>query len=163
MTNTKPPGETTELRVLVDTNVLISYLLAPNPHSTIPSILNAAFEGKYILLMPEAILTELANTVGSRKHLAKRISVGQAKEFVDVLKIIAELIPSLHEPIPRVTRDPKDDYLLAYALLGRADYLVTGDEDLLVLAGVEGVEIVRPAEFQEILTTSTTRPSSSTR
>ncbi|HEX9990949.1 MAG TPA: putative toxin-antitoxin system toxin component, PIN family [Chloroflexia bacterium] len=137
--------------MLIDTNVLISYLLAPTPHSTIPLIIDAAFERKYILLMPKAILTELASTVGSRKHLAKRISMEQAQEFVDMLKIIVDLIPSVHEPIPPVTRDPKDDYLLAYALLGRADYLVTGDDDLLVLGAIEGVEIVRPAEFREVL------------
>jgi predicted nucleic acid-binding protein len=50
-----------------------------------------------------------------------------------------------------VTRDIKDDYLLAYALVGRADYLVTGGEDLLVLGDVEGVKIVRPAEFWRVI------------
>ena len=49
--------------------------------------------------------------------------------------------------MPSVTRDRKDDYLLAYAVVGRADYLVTGDRDLLVLGEVEGVRIVSPAGF----------------
>lgn len=151
MSNIQPERQTTKPRVLIDTNVLISYLLVPNSHATIPSIINSAFEGKYILLVPEAVLTELTNTIGSRKHLAKRISVEQARKFVEVLKAVAELLPEILEPIPSVTRDPKDDYLLAYTLLGRGDYLVTGDEDLLVLGEVEGVKVIRPAEFKEVL------------
>jgi len=138
-------------RVLFDTNILISYLLVPNPQSTIPSIVNAAFEGAYTLLVPGALLTELTGTVKARKHLAKRLSPEQAQEFAALLMSIAEPIAEIHESIPAVTRDPKDDYLLAYALLGRADYLVTGDDDLLVLREVEGVKIVRPAEFKQLL------------
>jgi uncharacterized protein len=154
MPNTNPRKTTNPLRmlrVLVDANVLISYLLAPNSQGTIPSIITAAFEGKYTLLISDALLTELANTIKARERLAKRISVEQAEKFIEVLKVIAEPLPEISEPIPSVTRDPKDDYLLAYALLGRADYLVTGDDDLLVLEAVEGVKIVRPIDFKQIL------------
>lgn len=147
----KPTSEHRIPRVLIDTNVLISYLLAPDSDSTIARIVEAAFEGEYILLIPDALLTELSNTIKARKHLAKRISVEQAEEFVALLKAIAEALPEVSEPIPAVTRDPKDDYLLAYALFGRADYLVTGDDDLLVLAEDVGVKIVPPAEFWKIL------------
>ena len=44
-------------------------------------------------------------------------------------------------------RDPKDNFLLALALDGRADYLVTGDADLLVLDPWRGVRIVTPVDF----------------
>jgi len=151
MPNLNPRQTTTRLRVLIDTNVLVSYLLTPDPQSTIPSIITAAFEGKYSLLISEALLTELASTIKDRKQLAKRISVEQVEKLIEVLKIIAEPLSEINEPIPSVTRDPKDDYLLAYALLGRADYLVTGDEDLLVLGEIEGVKIVPPVEFRRIL------------
>ncbi len=154
----RPPGEPPAskeepslLRALIDTNVLISYLLVPDAHGTIPTIINAAFEGKYTLLIPKALLTELVESVKTRKQLAKRISPEQAEAFDEALEKIAELQPEIKEPIPSVTRDPKDNYLLAYALLGRADYLVTGDDDLLVLGEVGEVKIVRPAAFQEVL------------
>jgi predicted nucleic acid-binding protein len=55
-------------------------------------------------------------------------------------------------PLP-LTRDPKDDYLLTYALAGQADYLVTGDADLLVLGQVGTVRIVSPADFAALLAT----------
>lgn len=57
--------------------------------------------------------------------------------------------------IPRITRDLKDDYLLAYAVVGEADYLVTGDKDLLVLEKIGEVAIVSPADFAKLLTRST--------
>ena len=69
--------------------------------------------------------------------------------------MIAELIPPISSGgssktvLPVVTRDAKDDYLLAYALVGQADYLVTGDEDLLVLQEIEGLKIVNPTQFRE--------------
>ena len=51
------------------------------------------------------------------------------------------------ESIPAICRDPKDDYLLAHALIGSADYLISRDKDLLTLREVEGIKIVEPAEF----------------
>ena len=65
--------------------------------------------------------------------------------------VISEIIPKITEEIPAVTRDPKDDYLLAYALVGQADYLVTGDNDLLTLDQVENVRIVTAHDFWEIV------------
>ncbi len=44
-------------------------------------------------------------------------------------------------------RDPKDNYLLALAKDGRADVLITGDKDLLVMETFEGVKIISPASF----------------
>ena len=64
---------------------------------------------------------------------------------------VAEPMLTITEEIPPVSRDPKDDYLLAYGLVGGADYLVTGDEDLLTLRDVEGLKIVSPREFVTLL------------
>ena len=49
-------------------------------------------------------------------------------------------------------RDPKDDFLLEIASAGDADYLVTGDEDLLVLGAIRRTRIIRLAEFRALLT-----------
>ena len=50
-----------------------------------------------------------------------------------------------------VSRDPKDDIFIACAVEGRADYIVTGDADLLVLNEYEGIKILRPRDFIEQL------------
>lgn len=69
--------------------------------------------------------------------------------MVDVLSEVSEIVPRITTEIPAVTRDPKDDYLLAYALVGQVDYLVTGDRDLLVLGQVEHTKIVTARDFAE--------------
>jgi predicted nucleic acid-binding protein len=65
---------------------------------------------------------------------------------------MGEEIPQIRRPIPAVTRDPKDDYLLAYVLIGGADYLVTDDEDLLALQQqIHELEILTPRQFSQKL------------
>ncbi|MEJ2750687.1 MAG: putative toxin-antitoxin system toxin component, PIN family, partial [Anaerolineae bacterium] len=119
------------MRVLIDTNVFISYLLNPHRMGTIQAIFTAWSAGKFTLLVPEALLDEILVTVSNKPHLAQRISPDLLKEFLSTVQELGETVPRIESPIPAVTRDPKDDYLLAYALVGKADYLVTGDEDLL--------------------------------
>ena len=96
-------------------------------------------------------MAELNKKLTEKKYLAGRISSEDAQEFTGLLKTVSEEIPAITEEIPRVSRDKKDDYLFAYALVGRADYLVSGDEDLQKVRKVEWVTIVSPAEFLHIL------------
>jgi uncharacterized protein len=142
------------MRVLLDANVLISYLLTPGQNSAVTHIVDAAVLGEFQLLMPEELLDELEETVRTHEHLARRIPVEAMRPFVALLLEIAEIIPRITEPIPALTRDPEDDYLIAYALIGRAEYLVTGDRDLLVLERVESVDILTPNAFGELLSES---------
>lgn len=58
--------------------------------------------------------------------------------------MLAEEIPRITEELPRIGRDPKDDYLIAHAVAAGAEYLVSWDKDLLDLDAVEGVAIVDP-------------------
>ncbi len=58
---------------------------------------------------------------------------------------------SLQTELTQCVRAPKDGYLIAYGLIYHADYLVTGDQDLLVLNGVEQLQIVSPAEMRRVL------------
>ncbi|MFO7919083.1 MAG: putative toxin-antitoxin system toxin component, PIN family [Anaerolineae bacterium] len=139
------------MRVLLDTNVLISHLLSPQRESPVNHILEAAFLGKIDLLFPEEIFAELRQKMPQKPYLAERISPQQVEDLIAILAEISEGIPTITIEIPAVTRDPKDDYLIAYALVGRADYLVTGDADLLILEKVEDVEIVTPRELWQCI------------
>lgn len=71
--------------------------------------------------------------------------------MLKVLLAVSETVPSVIEAIPEVIRDSKDDSLLAYALVGRVDYLVTGDDDLLSLKEVGGLKIVKPSMWRSAL------------
>jgi putative PIN family toxin of toxin-antitoxin system len=140
------------MRVLIDTNVFISYLLSSHSTGVIQEIFSAWAEDKFTLLVPEALLDELLETVRSKPRLAKRISLQSLEEFLTIIQELSEEVPRIKSPIPAVTRDPKDDYLLAYALVGRADYLVTGDDDLLTLQQqIHELEILTPRQFSELL------------
>jgi putative PIN family toxin of toxin-antitoxin system len=140
------------MRVLIDTNVFISYLLSSHSAGVTNKIFSAWADGRFTLLIPEALLNEPLVTVKTKPRLAKRIPPDNLKEFLATIQELSEEIPRIESPIPAVTRDPKDDYLLAYALVGGADYLVTGDEDLLALHGqVQELEILTPRQFCDSL------------
>ena len=139
------------MRALLDTNILISYLLSPRRDFPIVAVLEAALAGGFTLLLPEQLVAEFANKVTSKPYLAARISPEQAAAFIADLAVVGAIVPTLPEPFPEITRDPKDDYLLAYAMVGQAEYLVSGDSDLLALGPVEGLAILSPADFARVL------------
>ena len=138
------------MRVLLDANIFISYLLNPDKEGAIRKIIHAAVLGDFTLLLPEALLDEFVSKIPQKPYLADRISAAELGTLVEILKAVGEIIPIIKEEIPAVTRDPKDDYLLAYAVVGEADYLVTGDEDLLILQQAGEVKIVNPRHFAKI-------------
>jgi putative PIN family toxin of toxin-antitoxin system len=135
------------MRLLLDANVLVSYLLHAGADSPVTRIIESCVLGKATLLLPEALLEELTASVANKPYLNARIQPEEFARLATILHGIGETVPRIESPIPAVTRDPKDDYLLAYAVVGEADYLITGDNDLLVLQQVVGVTICTPRDF----------------
>ena len=139
------------MRVIFDTNILISYLLIPQGKSPINTIVEAAVLGVFTLLVSADLLEELKCRIATKPYLAQRIEPARVELLVDALLANAETIPRIDEPFPEVGRDRKDDYLIAYGHVGQADYLVTGDEDLLLLKEVGSLKIVTPRQFADLL------------
>lgn len=141
------------MRAIFDANVLVSALLSwAYPERTVVRIIRAGFAAMYTLLLPEETVTELSDTISGSPYVAARVSFAQATAFIDQLRATSEELSPLSYPPELVSRDPKDDYLLASAQRGHADYLVTGDKDLLVLAGDPfPFRIVSPAAFLAVL------------
>lgn len=135
------------MRVLLDTDILISYLLSSQPDTTSVRIIRAAAEERFTLLLPDEILDELARKLIEKRDVAGRITPHNAQLFVTLLRELGEALPSLETPIPAIARDPKDDFLYAHAILAQADCLVTGDEDLLALSHRSDIRILTPAAF----------------
>jgi putative PIN family toxin of toxin-antitoxin system len=134
------------MRVILDTNILISALLVQS--GTPGTIYRAWVEGAYTLLTCRQQLDELRATL-RKPGIAARIKPYQAGHLVNELKALAISV----DPLPRVFRspDPEDDFLLAAAQAGRADYLVTGDKSgLLSLIRHEGTRILSAAEFARL-------------
>ncbi len=150
------------MRTILDSNLLISYLLSRHrTRSAIGAILEAAAAGAFTLLVAPELLAEIARVIAARPDLAGRITSGDVEDLLVTLETIAEELSPLQADAPRVGRDPKDDYLIAQAIVGEADFLVTGDRDLLDLVQIDGVRIVTPPEFLRILRDEGRLPRSS--
>lgn len=143
------------MRVVIDTNILISYLLARNADRAPNLVVRAAFARRFELTLNETTFQELANSVRSKPYLAARIDQVALASFDTTLRQIATITPEIAQRLPSVSRDPGDDYLIAHSVLEQVDYLITGGKDLLVLGVVAGVPIVSPADFVAILETET--------
>ncbi|MBI3942895.1 MAG: putative toxin-antitoxin system toxin component, PIN family [Chloroflexi bacterium] len=139
------------MRVLLDTNIYISYLLPSTREGVIKDIMRAAFAGTFTLLLPQEVAEEFSAANSRKAYLKKRITRAEADLFISALQEVAEILPPLVEELPRISRDRKDDFLLAHAVVGWADYLVTGDTDLLSLKAVGQMQIVSPQDFRHVI------------
>jgi uncharacterized protein len=139
------------MRVLLDANILISFLLNPAKSGALRRIVIAAISGDFTLLLPEALLNEFVLKIPTRTYLFERISPEELAVFVELVREVSEVVAEIREEIPAVTCDPKDDYLLAYAVVGEADNLVTGDKELLVIESAGTLRIIKPADFAALL------------
>lgn len=137
------------VRAVLDTNVLVSGLVT---ESGLPrQILDAWFEDRYVLVTSLYLVEELAHVL-SYPRIAKRLHLNEnaVAAIMGGLLSKAEVTPGQLQ-LPGVTRDPKDDAVVACASEGKADYIVSGDQDLLVLGEYEGIRVVTPRQFVEMI------------
>ena len=140
-------------RVIVDANIYISYLLhsATDAHWT-QEIIELAVKWRVELVVPEELIVELSASARSKPYLQKNIDPADADRLMFVLRSIAIPVQPLSSPFPSLTRDTRDDYLLAYAGAYDVDILVTGDKDLLVLSEhLDRPRIMNAREFLEFM------------
>jgi len=139
------------MRVVLDTNVLVSGLVAKGgaPHR----ILDDWLEGRFTLITSLYLLEEFAHVL-SYHRIAKRLRLreDEVEALLAALLDRAE-VTSGELQLPGVTRDRKDDPVVACAVEGKADYIVSGDQDMLVLEEYEAIQVVTPRQFVEILGT----------
>ena len=128
-------------RIVADANALISRLLLPK---SVPgeAVRKATSTGQ--LLVSEATLAELADVL-ARLKFAPYVSIQDRQQFIRLLGRVAEMVPITHTI--RECRDPKDDKFLGLAVNGRAQLIITGDKDLLVLNPFRGIPIMTPAQY----------------
>lgn len=130
------------MRIVIDTNVWISFLI-----------------GKSLAGLSDAILSDRVTLLFSEELFAEMVEVLQRPKFKNYFSTAAieELIVLLYERVVWVDvthhfedcRDKKDNFLLDLSVSGQADYLVTGDEDLLALNPFQGIQIISYRRFQD--------------
>jgi putative PIN family toxin of toxin-antitoxin system len=135
------------MRVVLDTNILLSALI--NRHGIPAQLIVAWRERRYDLLTSTEQLLELGG-VARRPVLRARIIPSTVGRLIRDLRKLAEVLTRL----PEVERsaDPADNFLLAMAEAGAADYLVSGDRRGVLDLGMHGVTpIIKAREFLTVL------------
>jgi len=131
------------VRLVIDTNILVSALLAG---TSLPAhLIDLWREGRFDLLTSAEQLDELMRVTRYPK-IRERLTPALAGRLINELREIAVVVQNL--PAIAVCADPYDNYLLAIAVAGAADFLVTGDKrDLLGLKLYESTRIITVRDF----------------
>jgi len=116
------------IRAVVDPGVLVSAFIGRQ--GSVPDrIVRAWRTGRIEMVVSPALLDELSDVL-ARPKFARATREGRAVDFVGALRAGASMLSDA-PGTGAITRDPKDDYLVALAVAGRAEAIVTGDRDLL--------------------------------
>jgi putative PIN family toxin of toxin-antitoxin system len=130
------------MRVLLDTNVLVAAFAT---RGLCEDVLRTVLT-EHDLVVPEKVLVELERALVGKLKMPAR----QARAVVAFVRNQGDVI-SPERPAPRPRRDRDDRWIVAAAIEGRADVLVTGDRDLLDVAREVPVPVVSPRGFWERL------------
>ena len=114
------------LKLIIDTNLWVSFIIS-NKQSLLDPFL---FTEEARLLFSTELFTEIQQTI-TKPRLKKYFGTNALEEMLSTFEPFIDLIEV--ESIVTICRDPKDNFLLALAKDGKADYLLTGDKDLLDL------------------------------
>ena len=130
-----------KVRIVVDTNIFISaFLGSKNAKFLLKEVLNEEFE----LIMSDAHLEELKQVL-LRPKFSNYILPSEVDELVLLLSI-KTVNPAIYEKICDC-RDKKDNFLLEEAVFGNAQYIITGDDDLLILNPYRWIKILNLKDF----------------
>jgi putative PIN family toxin of toxin-antitoxin system len=130
------------VRVFLDTNVLVAAVATRGLCADVMRVVLAEHQ----LITGEVVLSEL------RKVLGRRIKL-PAAVIDDIVALLREqeVVPKPRKPSELPIRDPDDRWILASAMAGRADVLVTGDRDLLDVADKTPLPVLDPRAFWDLL------------
>jgi len=132
------------MNLLVDTNVVVSAVVRGGlPQRVIEEIVD---HDDWFWIVTEDIEREYGEVLARPKF---KIPLAIQQSFVAFIEMATIRVqPIIPPPFPR---DPKDEIFIAAALASEADYLITGDKDLLDIHSLGATQIVRPAEFARLM------------
>lgn len=127
-------------QIILDTNLWISFLISKDV-SKLDSIL---FEKKAVLVFSKELLDEFLE-VTKRPKFRRFFSKTDVENIVETIDEYAEFV--IVKSKVKICRDPKDNFLLSLAKDGKADFLLTGDNDLLDIVAFEKALILTISDF----------------
>jgi len=130
-----------KIKIVVDTNIFISaFLGSKKARFLLKDIIN----DEYILIMSSEQLLEIKEVL-NRPKFEKYISKAEIDELVELISLKA-IMPAIYDKITDC-RDEKDNMILEEAVYGNANYIITGDDDLLILNPYRWIKIVMLRDF----------------
>ncbi len=140
-----PSNDGTRIRSVIDTNLWVSYLIG----RTLANLTKPLENDIISLLFSDELLDELVEVL-HRPKFRKYFSLEDVRELLELINLRAEWIEV--EGCTDACRDFKDNFLLDLSDAGTAEYLVTGDTDLLEMKQWGKTRIVTATQFNRILT-----------
>lgn len=132
---------------MLDANVFVSGAIQKGPSFRIVQRWLAG-ENFEVMMCPE-LLAEITDVLTERPRLRKWISLAVAQDYICTISTLIDLVAD-PAPIEAATRDIDDDYLVALAREHSADFIVTGDKDLLEWED-QTPPVITPVAFEELL------------
>ena len=136
-----PQDEPQIIRVVIDTNLWISFLIGKKLDCLLELLDNPWFELVSTVRLNEEIL-EVSRRPKLRKYFREE-NLLLLEDWMNQHFVMVEI-----DDIPKRCRDPKDDYLLELAVRANAIYLVSGDKDLLDIGQINECRIMTVAQFE---------------
>ena len=137
------------MRIVIDPNLMVSYLLTHR--GPIAQILDVHLARQDFTMLVCVQLVEELDRVLQYNKFQRYYNDETRLRFVALIAAVSEVV-DIPDELPRVVHDPQDDYLIACALAGEANFILSGDKDLLVLKTVGKTQIVTARNFLEHLT-----------
>lgn len=132
------------MKIVIDTNIWISFLIG----KTLKKLKDLIFEEKVIILTSEEQIEEVI-AVLQRNKFKKYFNNNDIEELLYLIYKTCKIV-DIKERV-NICRDKKDNFILDIAINGKADYIVTGDKDLLILSSFRGTKIITFSEYDNIL------------
>ena len=134
------------MKIVLDSNIFISsFYWAGNPRKVFDRVTNGLDE----LFITREVINEIASVMAREKFITK---IDEINEYIKIIKNYSINIMSKNDP-KDISRDKGDNKILQCGVDGNVEFIITGDDDLLVLKEYNKIKIVNPAEYLKIVET----------
>ena len=135
------------MKIVIDTNVYIQFIFKGNPRIVFDRVLKRIDD----LYVSNEILDELCCALTNKKF---NLDINKIIDFLEMIKNVSNIvIPDIN--IENVCRDNDDNKILSCAVSANADFIITGDKDLLVLKEFNNIKILTSKEYLDFVEINT--------